>query len=112
MTNHYVVIHYNDLYRVHKKQDLQTDPPSTILYIHTYNKSKNTHRVPISTKGRKTGGGEYSSDINESRGISTSKLKNLKPRFSRAELYKIIAEVNITCSFSNVDISFRMSVKV
>ncbi|XP_038637303.1 zinc finger MYM-type protein 1-like [Scyliorhinus canicula] len=37
-----------------------------------------------------------------------SATKNVKTRFSHAELYKIIVEDNIECAFPNVDIGFRI----
>jgi len=37
-----------------------------------------------------------------------SATKNVKTRFSHAELYKIILEDNIECAFPNVDIDFRI----
>ena len=41
-----------------------------------------------------------------------SEIKNVKTRFSHAELYKIIVEDNIECAFLNVDICFRIFLKL
>ena len=40
--------------------------------------------------------------------LKFSVTRNVKTRFSHAELYKIILEDNIECAFPNVDIAFRI----
>ena len=41
-----------------------------------------------------------------------SEIKNVKTRFSHAELYKIIVEDNIECVFPKVDICFRIFLRL
>ena len=35
-------------------------------------------------------------------------MNNLKTKFTHAELYKVITEINVDCAFPNVDIAFRI----